>query len=900
MSSLRGWIARFSSVFNRNKVDREMDQEFQSHLQMQIEDNLRSGMSAEEARRVALLKSGSIAVAREAHRDQRGLPFLETLVQDVRYGARVLRKSPAFTFVAVLTLALGIGANTAIFSVVNAVLLAKLPAKDPNRLVQLWETESSPGKFPLSGADYLDWEKQNHTLEGSALYRYVSPANGSHNGQSQSVLVLRTEATYFSVLGANALLGRVFTSGDDQAESRHITVLSYGFWQESFGGRKDVINTTLELDNEKYTVVGVMPSWFRVPAEAQVFVPLDMTLKAVGTRGNHGYKAIGRLKPNVTASMAQADLNIIAARLEKQFPDTNNRVSATVVPLREEILGNVRERLLLLLAAVGAVLLLACANVANLLLARASSRQKEISLRTVLGASRLRVIRQLLTESLMLSLAGGVIGLAAGFWLVRLIESSKQLPIPRYNPVRVDTAVLLFTFGLSVLVGIAFGLAPVFQTRKLEMGEELKSTSQTVMNASRFTRLLRDALVVLELSVSLALLIVAGLLLRSFTRLQRTDIGIDPHNVSTGFVMLPDSRYPTLEARKQFCDRLVIKLNEIHGVQAAGISTVIPLEGGWSSNITVPGDTNPAHLQQLVELNYVTPEYFRVFGIPIKRGATFSSQQMETAAEVVAKIDVLLKKNPNLETVPPELSFVAVVNDSLAQMFWPKQDPIGKIFRNNGTDMRIVGVVGDVKGTGVRATAMPQAYFPLSLNQDVPRFGAFAAVRATGDSKHVIGAIRGKLHEVDDTIAMYSPQTMDEVIAGDIRDATLETWLFGSLAALALVLAAVGLYSVLAYLVSQRTREIGIRMALGAQQGHVLNLVMRHAAMLICVGILLGLACALLASRMMADMLFGVTAHDPVTFASVVSLLTLVALAACLVPVRRATRVDPMVALRYE
>ena len=743
MSSVRGWIARFSSVFNRNKADRAMEQEFQSHLQMQIEDNLRSGMSAEEARRAALLKSGSIAVAREAHRDQRGLPFMDTLLQDLRYGARVLRKSPGFTFVAVLTLALGIGANTAIFSVVNAVLLAKLPAKEPNRLVQLWETESSPGKFPLTGADYLDWEKQNHTLEGSALYRYPSPANGSHNGLSQSVLVQRSEATYFSVLGANALLGRIFTRGDDQPASRHIAVLSYGFWQESFGGRENVVNTTLDLDNEKYTVVGVMPSWFRVPPEAQVFVPLDMTLKGVGTRGNHGYKAIGRLKPNVTPSMAQADLNIIAAQLEKQFPDTNNHVSATVVPLREEILGNVRERLLLLLAAVGAVLLLACANVANLLLAKASSRQKEISLRTVLGASRLRVIRQLLTESLMLSLAGGVIGLAAAFWLVRLIELSKQLPIPRYNPVRVDAPVLVFTFGLSVLVGIAFGLAPVFQTRKLELGEELKSTSQTVMNASRFTRLLRDGLVVLELSVSLALLIVAGLLLRSFTRLQRTDIGIDPHSVTTGFVMLPDSRYPTLEARKQLCDRLVLKLNQIPAVQAAAISTVIPLEGGWSSNITVPGDTNPAHLQQLVELNYVTPEYFRVFGIPIKRGAAFSSQQMQSAAEVEAKIDVLLKKNPNLETVPPELSFVAVVNDSLARMFWPKQDPIGKIFRNNGTNMRIVGVVGDVKGTGVRAAAMPQAYFPLALNQDVPRFGAFAAVRATGDSNHVIGGNPG-------------------------------------------------------------------------------------------------------------------------------------------------------------
>jgi predicted permease len=900
MITMRGLIVRIAGLFNRRSAESEMEQEFQSHLQMQIEDNLRAGMPAEEARRVALLKSGGIAAAREAHREQRGLPFMDTLLQDLRYGARVLRKSPGFTFVAVLTLALGIGANTAIFSVVNAVLLAKLPVHEPNRLVQLWETEVSPGRFPFAGPDYLDWKSQNHTLESAALYRYPSPANSSHNGQSQPVLVQRAESSYFSVLGVNAELGRTFAKGDDQPSKRHIAVLSYQYWEESFAGRDDALNSNLDLDNEKYMVVGVMPPWFRFPAEVQVFVPLDMTLHGIGERGNHSYKAIGRLKPGVNPETAEADMKTIAAGLEKQFPGTNDHVSAVVVPLREEILGNARQRLLLLLAAVGAVLLLACANVANLLLAKASGRQKEMSLRTVLGASRLRVVRQLLTESLMLSIGGGVIGLAGGFWLVKLIESSKQLPIPRYNPVRIDTPVLLFTFGLSVLVGVIFGLAPIFQTARLDLSEELKSTSQTVMNGSRLTRLLRDCLVVLELGVSLALLIVAGLLLRSFVQLQRTDIGVDAHNVSVGFIMLPDVHYPDLQARKLFCNRLVQELSAIPGVQSVALSTEIPIEGAWNGTINVPGDANPAHRRQLVEFNFITPDYFRTLGIRYKQGRVFNQQDMEHGAEVTLKIDELVKKNPKLETVPPELSYVAVINEFMARMFWPDQDALGKIFRWGGTNMQIIGVVGDVKQTGIRGEKIPQAYFPLTLNEDTPRFGASMIVKAAGAQANVFAAIRSKLQDIDNTLAVYSPRTMETVIAGDIQDATLETWLFGSLAGIALILAVVGLYSVLAYLVSQRTREIGIRMALGAQQGNILNLVMRHAVVLICVGIFTGLAGALLAARAMTDMLFGVKAHDPLTFGTVISLLSVVALAACLIPVRRAMRVDPMVALRYE
>jgi predicted permease len=900
MSRVRVWVARVSSLVNRRNADREMEQEFQAHLQMQIEDNLRQGMPPDEARRVALLQSGNIAVAREAHRDQRGLPFFDTLVQDLRYGARLLRKNPGFTFVAVLTLALGIGANTAIFSIVNAVLLAKLPVYQPDRMVQLWETEVSPGNFPFNPLDYVDWRNQNHTLESSALYRYPSPANGSHDGQSQPVLVVQTEASYFSTLGVNAELGRTFAKGDDEPANRHIAVLSYGFWKQFYGGSERALNSTLELNTEKYTIVGVMPAWFRFPPKAEVFVPLDMSQKALGTRGNHNSPAIARLRPGVTRDQALADLKNIAAGLEKQYPNSNNHVSAIVVPLREEILGNTRQRLLMLLAAVGAVLLLACANVANLLLARATGRQKEMSLRAVLGASRTRVVRQLLTESLMLSVGGGLIGLVGAYWIVKMIESSRQLPIPRYNPVQVDTPVLLFTFGLSVMVGILFGLVPALQTAKLDLGEELKSNAQTIMNASRFTRMMRDGLVVFELSVSLALLIVAGLLLRSFAQLHRTNVGIDPRGLMTGFIMLPDARYPDMQARRQFTDRLIQELRGTPGIQSATLSTELPIEGGWNGTIEVPGNDNPKHKQQLVEYNYVTPDYFKTMGIPLKVGRTLTDEDMRLAEQTELKIDALVKANPNLEKLPDGFSYNAVINDRMAKFFWPSQDPIGKVFLQNSVAVRVVGVVGDVKVFGVRGETFPEAYFALPVTQDAPHFGAALTVKSTLPPGTVTQSLRTKLHEIDSSLAVYAPRTMETVIENDIRDATLEMWLFGSLAALALILAAVGLYSVLSYLVSQRTREIGIRMALGAQQGDVLGLVMRHAASLIVVGIVIGLAGALVATRVIGDMLFGVKPHDPVTFGLVVSLLAVVALAACLIPVRRATRVDPMVALRYE
>jgi len=900
MRSLRALFLKISGMFSRRRRDWEMEHEFQAHLQMQIDDNIRSGMNAEEARREALLKTGGLEAARENYREQGGLPFLETLSQDVRYGARMLRKNPGFTFVAVLTLALGIGANTAIFSVVNAVLLAKLPVAEPDRLVALWETESSPGNFPFAAPDYLDWQAQNQTLESSVLYRGTRPINGSHNGESQSVMAMATQATYFSVLGVKAQIGRTFLPGEDQAANRHVAVLSYGFWLKSFAGRQDALNQTLELDNEKYSVIGVLPEWFRFPLRAEVFIPLDMNEKALPPRGTHGYLAMARLKKGVSSQQAQADLATIAARLEKQFPNSNNKVSAVVVPLAEQLVGNNRRKLLLLLAAVGAVLLLACANVANLLLAKATGRQKEMSLRAVLGASRRRVVRQLLTESVMLSLSGGLIGLAAGVWLVKMMEASQQLPIPRHNAIQIDQTVLLFTFLLSVVVGVVFGLAPAFQAAKAELGEELKSTAQTVVNASRFTRLLRDGLVVAELSVSLVLLVVAGLLLHSFVRMNRTDLGVDPQNVMTGLLILPDAKYPTQEARGRFCDRLLQDVHGLPGVQSAALSTEIPPEGGWNGSIEVPSDKDPAHASQLVEYNYVSPGYFKTMGIPLKRGAIFTPADMERAAAINLKLVELYKQNPALTSVPPELTVSTIINSTMARMYWPNQEAVGKTFKGAGLSLQVVGIVGDVKQFGARSLPTPQAYFPLPLNQDSSSFGAILTVKSTGSPESVVAGVRGRLRDIDGSLAFFDPRTMDTVIAQNIQDASLETWMFGSLALLALVLASVGLYSVLAYLVSQRTREIGIRMALGAQPGHVLKLIMKHALALTTLGIVLGVLATLLATRLMEGMLFGVTQHDPLTFFGVVGVLTAVALVACYVPARRAARVDPLVALRYE
>ena len=803
--------------------------------------------------------------------------------------------------IAVLTLALGIGANTAIFSAIDAVLLRPLPFYEPGRLVQLWETEAAPGTFPFAGPDYLDWQAQNHTLEATSLYTWGRGYSASGSGEPEGAEVMSTQANFFSVLGVRPKIGRTFATDEDQPGKTHVAILSYGFWQRHFGGDLSAIGKTVVLDSESYTVIGVMPTWFNYPQDTDLWTPLEMSAKNLGERGSHNYRALGRLKPGVTVNQAQADLRAVAKRLEEQYPDSNEKVGAVVVSMKEQITGLSSDQLMILLGAAVLVLLVACANIANLLLARSTGRQREIAVRSALGAGRWRVARQMLTESLILSLAGASLGILAAGWCVTLLQSVETLPIPRVNPVQIDLTVLLFAVAVAVFVGILFGLAPALHASQLDLTEELKSSALSVAGPSGWRRWTRDALVAGEIAMSLSLLVGAGLLLRSFAKLRNSDIGVQSKNVLAIRISLPDKGYATLEARRAFFDQLVERVQHIPGVAAASVATEIPLEGGSNSNFTVEGRDDPALKNKLVEMDYITPDYFRTFGIPILEGQTFTLADLDHTAEVNLKlVELSASANPPKEA-PPGIYWVAVINRSMAQLVWPNENPIGKVFKVSGwLPIKVIGVVGDVKPWEIREGMMPEAYYPLTGALDSSLWHWNLVVRTSVPPMSALSAIRGEIRELDSNLAVFRPRKMDDVIAESMHDTTVQTFLLGVFAALAVALAALGIYGIMAYLVAQRTHEIGIRLALGAQPSDVLQLVMRHGIMLTAAGVAVGVAAALGLTRLLSHLLFGVTTTDLLTFMVVAILLSVVALLACYIPARRAMRVDPMVALRYE
>ena len=822
---------------------------------------------------------------------------MDTLIQDVRYGIRGLRRAPGFALVAVLTLALGIGANTAIFSIIYAVLLRPLPYQQPGQLVSCYETEAAPGNYPFIGLDFLDWKTQNHSFQDMTLFNWNHAMNITGHGEPVHVLGTPTESNFFSLLGARPLLGRTWAQGEDEPGHDHEVILSYGLWQSHFGGDSKIVGSDLELNGEKYNVIGVMPAGFHFPPNAQLWIPQDMDSKSLGPHGTHNYSVIGRLKPGVTVQQAQAEMTLIAKRLEQQYPDSNYKVGASLVGLHEDIVAESRSSLLMMLWAVALVLLIACANIANLLLSRAVARQREMSIRGALGAGRARLIRQVLTESVLLAAAGAIAGLLLAGVGVKVITSLKHLGLPDANVININPAVLGFTLLLALITGVLFGIVPALQISRPDFYEQLKGGSGA--SATPVRRSATDVLVVAEVGLSLLLLVSAGLLLKDFMRLRSNNIGVRPQGVWTAAISLPDSGYKEDEKKFNFCRNLLDKLKSLAGMDSVALSTRLPLEGGSNGYVALRGKPFQPMSGPLVESHAVSPDYFKVMGIPLLQGRMLTEEDVNRQFEIAQRLAPIYKSGGKL---PPEQSDAiarpVLVNQETVRDFWPGENPIGKMFsygQKDGPWFEVVGVVGDVKQHGITNPPYPEAYQPLDSSSFL-----FITVHTTSPSLNVTADVRQALARVDSSIPLYAIRTMDEVIGQHASGQQFLATLVGLFSGLALLLAAIGIYGVLSYLVTQRTREIGIRMSLGASRANVLALVLKHGMRLAGLGFAAGLVAALVAGRLLGSLLHEVHPSDPGIIVLTAMCLITVALAACYLPARRAAKVDPMVALRHE
>jgi len=802
---------------------------------------------------------------------------MKSLLQDVRYGLRRLSKSPGFTIVAAGALALGIGANTAIFSVVNAVLLRPLPYPAPDELVQVWETRprQNMASVEASPNEFLAWAAEGRSFRHLAAVDFAN-YNLTGRGEPERVTAALVSAEYFPAFGVAPAAGRAFLAEEDQPGKENVVVLTHDFWQTRFGGDPSVLDQTVSLDGAACAVVGIMPRGFRLPQDAKLARPIAFAPEARTRAGSHYLQVFGRLAGGVTREQAGAELSGIAARLEQTFASTNAGHGVVLVPLREQLVGDVRPALLVLLGAVGLVLLIACANLANLLLARAEGRRKEVAVRAALGASRWRIVRQLLAESVLLAAAGGGLGLLLAVWGVDLLVSLDPAGVQRVGEVALDAGVLAFTVALSLATGLVFGLAPALQASKTDFVETLKEGGRSSTGPARAGRL-RGALVVSEVALTLVLLVGAGLLVKSFARLLDVDPGLDPRGVLTLDLSLPPAKYAERRQVAAFYERLLGEVAALPGVEVAGAVSVLPLGGDDNSNfVEIEGRPPLAPGQALrAGRRNASPDYFRALRVPLKSGRALAPSDAADA--------------------PP----AAVINEAMARAFFPGEDPVGKRLRtgDNNPWVTIVGVVGDVRHRGLDVDTRPEMFFPHAQS---PSRQMSLVVRSGGDPLALVGAVRERVRAVDKDQPVGNVKTMEAWVAESVASRRFAVLLLAAFALVAAGLAAVGIYGVVSYGVAQRTHELGLRLALGAQRSDVLRLVIRQGMKMTLVGAAVGLAAALALTRLMAGLLYGVSATDPLVFAGVALLLVAVALLACYVPARRATRVDPMVALRHE
>lgn len=873
--------ARLRGLLRREAVLEDIEEELRLHLDMEEQANIQRGMKPEEARLAALRSFGNVGRITDLAYEVRGGGMLESIWQDLRFAVRTLRKNPAFTIVAVLTLALGIGANTAIFSVVNTVLLKPLPFKDSNRLVIVWETNREKGRQSdqVSSGNFADWQNQNQAFEDSAAYfNWTNNLTGlDYPERLKSALVT---GSFFQTLGANAALGRTLQPDDAQTDHDSVAVLSDGLWKRRFGAAPEIVGKTITLNRTDIVVVGVMPPDFRFPEKnTDLWLPFTLTPSHLEDRAGKFLKVVARLKLGIDIKQAQVDLDIIAGRLEQHYPATNTGCGVRISPLHSDEVRDIKPTLLVLLGVVGFVLLIACANVANLFLTRAASRRKEMAVRSALGASRWRLLRQLLTESLLLSLAGGAVGLFLAQMGVQVLTSLAPDEIPRLDQIGVDHLVLGFTFATCILTSLLCGLMPAVSASKTDLQDALKESGRGLTGSS--SRRLRHLLVVFEIALSLVLLVGAGLMISSFIRLQAVAPGFDSESMLTMTMWLPGSKYPQSQQQTEFFQQAIDRVKAVPGVQSVSAIQDLPLRRNrmgfefFIENRPLPSSGE----KQDAAYRVIGPEYFRVMSIPLIAGRDFSERDNRKS--------------------PP----VLIINQTMARRYWEDENPIGKRMRFGGADApwyEIVGVAGDIKHMGLGEEEGPAIYQPHAQKTfDFLRWMTLV-VRTSTDPMSLAGMLRAQVQALDKDQPVYEIATMKDILSQSVAKPRFATLLLGLFALVALSLGAVGIYGVLAFTVAGSTREIGIRMALGASSIEVHRLVLGQGLKLVIAGVGLGLLAAFALTRILSSLLFTIQPTDPLTFASIPLLLVVVAMLACWIPARRATKVDPLEALRYE